>query len=180
MRGERHSTAAAGRQQRYTVLYILLPLVLGFSSETSDWPRDMHLAAARSSCQVHSAARHNSMLLLLPMSSAFKNSFPEATAYLPLYQCCTTQPANYAASDLARDPMEEAKAADVTASAAAGDRLPSDAAPPSSMNDLEALDIVKVRRAALRCRSFPLCHLVAAAPFLSVIVALRCPPPSSS
>jgi hypothetical protein len=118
------------------------------------------------------------MLLLLPMSSAFKNSFPEATA-LPLHQCCT-QPANYAASDLARDPMEEAKAADVTASAAAGDRLPSDAAPPSSMNDLEALDIVKVRRAALRCRSFPLCHLVAAAPFLSVILLRRVarrPPP---
>jgi len=40
--------------------------------------------------------------------------------------------------------MDEVKSAESAAGGAAGDRIPNDSAPPSSMNDLEALDIVKV------------------------------------
>ncbi len=40
--------------------------------------------------------------------------------------------------------MDEVKSAESAAGGAAGERIPNDSAPPSSMNDLEALDIVKV------------------------------------
>lgn len=44
--------------------------------------------------------------------------------------------------------MDQAKSADSVSSApVGGERIAGEAAPPSSMNDLEALDIVKVRRA---------------------------------
>jgi hypothetical protein len=40
--------------------------------------------------------------------------------------------------------MDEVKSTDSVPSVPVGERTPSDGVPPSSMNDLEALDIVKV------------------------------------
>ena len=54
--------------------------------------------------------------------------------------------------------MDQTKSADSVSSAPVGERIAGDAAPPSSMNDLEALDIVKVGPAPIACT--PFCSLL--------------------
>ena len=52
--------------------------------------------------------------------------------------------------------MDQTKSADSVSSAPVGERIAGDAAPPSSMNDLEALDLVS---SALRIRADTRIHV---------------------